>query len=100
MCTDILKALSYKPIFMLKFVFTTKRIDMKIRKLFPEPPKIGNFSGMQYAGILRNIHPCHMIFKVFGSLDMNISITEKLIPSNVNSLNSSGSSPQIIISCV
>ena len=32
-------------------------VECKIRKLFPEPAKMGNFSRMEYPRILRNIHP-------------------------------------------
>jgi hypothetical protein len=32
-------------------------VECKIRKLFPEPAKMGNFSRMENPRILRNIHP-------------------------------------------
>ena len=40
------------------YKLTSKHMDIKIMKLLPEPPKIENFSLMQYSGILRNIPPC------------------------------------------
>jgi hypothetical protein len=43
--------------------FATKHADDKIRKLFPESDKKGNFSRMEYPRIMRNIHPWRKLLK-------------------------------------
>ena len=46
-------------VFLLGKVSQAQCAECKIKKLFPEPVIMGNFSRMEYPRILRNIHPWH-----------------------------------------
>ena len=54
-------------------VFQIIKHVFKIRKLFPEPAKMGNFSRMEYPQILRNIHPCTRVIGVTGASGVRVT---------------------------